>query len=166
VDIGLLIVEARSLMKWLEYLLHHLERHLASLQCKHVSKNVMVPSVSMLYPDWIIQFQQDHHYIYSSHVVQNGYHFRPMIKKPLIAYYTSLQWTPLRIRRQVKKPYTGKLVHPPLKNQWCFLDLCIRHLLMKLLNLNLMFDPWIHAEINVIHDQSSGFLYISLKQPF
>ena len=103
VDVGLLIVEARSPTMWLEYLLHHIEGHLASLQCKHVSKNVKVPSVSMLYPDWVIQFQQDRSYMYSCHVVQNGYHFRPMTKKPLIADHTSLQRTPLRICSQVKK---------------------------------------------------------------
>jgi len=51
VDVGVLIVGDRSLMKWLEYLLHHIDGHLASLQYKHVSKNVMVPSVSVLYPD-------------------------------------------------------------------------------------------------------------------
>jgi hypothetical protein len=44
--------------------------HLDSLQNKHILKNVMAPSVRMLYPDGIIQFQQDHSSIRGCRVVQ------------------------------------------------------------------------------------------------
>jgi hypothetical protein len=44
--------------------------NLDSLQYKHILENVMVLSVRMLYPDGIIQFQQDHSSIHDSCVVQ------------------------------------------------------------------------------------------------
>jgi len=44
--------------------------HLDSLQNKHILKNVMVPSVRMLYADGIIQFQQDHSSIHGCRLVQ------------------------------------------------------------------------------------------------
>jgi hypothetical protein len=44
--------------------------HLDGLQYQHFLQNVMVPSVRMLYPDGVIQFQQDHSSIHDSRVVQ------------------------------------------------------------------------------------------------
>jgi hypothetical protein len=44
--------------------------HLDSLQYKHILDNVMVPSVRMIYPDGINQFQQDHSSNHDSRVVQ------------------------------------------------------------------------------------------------
>jgi hypothetical protein len=51
-------------------ILHRIEEHLHGLQYKHISKHVMVPSVRVLYPDGVIQFQQDHSSINDSRVVQ------------------------------------------------------------------------------------------------
>jgi transposase len=49
---------------------HRIEEHLDGLQYKHILKHVMVPSVTVLYPDGVIQFQQDHSSIHDSRVVQ------------------------------------------------------------------------------------------------
>jgi hypothetical protein len=49
---------------------HHIEQHLEDLRYKHILKHVMVPSVRVLYPDGVIQFQQDHSSIHDSRVVQ------------------------------------------------------------------------------------------------
>jgi hypothetical protein len=51
-------------------MLHHIEVHLDSLQYQHISQNVMLPSVRMLYPDGIIHIQQDHCSIHDSRVVK------------------------------------------------------------------------------------------------
>ena len=51
-------------------ILHRIEGHLDGLQYKHILQNVMVPSVRKLYPDGIINFQQDHSSTYDSCVVQ------------------------------------------------------------------------------------------------
>jgi hypothetical protein len=51
-------------------ILHRIEEHLEGLQYKHILKHVMVPSVRVLYPDGVIQFQQDHSSIHDSRVVQ------------------------------------------------------------------------------------------------
>jgi hypothetical protein len=51
-------------------ILHRIEEHLESLQYKHILKHVMVSSVRVLYPDGVIQFQQDHSSIHDSRVVQ------------------------------------------------------------------------------------------------
>ena len=50
--------------------LHRIEGHLDGLQFQHILQNVMVPSVWMLYPNGIIQLQQDHSSIHGSRVVQ------------------------------------------------------------------------------------------------
>jgi hypothetical protein len=39
--------------------LHCIEEHLVSLLYKHILEHVMVPCVRVLYPDGVIQFQQD-----------------------------------------------------------------------------------------------------------
>ena len=49
--------------------LHRIEGHLDGLQYQHILQNVMVPSVRTLYPNGVIQFQQDHA-IHDSRVVQ------------------------------------------------------------------------------------------------
>jgi hypothetical protein len=51
-------------------ILHRIEGHLHGLQYKHILKHVMVQSVRVLYPDGVIQFQQDHSSIHDSRVVQ------------------------------------------------------------------------------------------------
>jgi hypothetical protein len=51
-------------------ILHRIEEHPEDLQYKHILKHVMVPSVRVLYPDGVIQFQQDHSSIHVSRVVQ------------------------------------------------------------------------------------------------
>jgi hypothetical protein len=51
-------------------MLHRIEGHLDGLQYKHILQNIMVPSVRVLYPDGVIQFQQDHSSIHDSRVVQ------------------------------------------------------------------------------------------------
>ena len=51
-------------------MLHHIERHLDGFQYMHILQNVMVPSVRMLFPRGIIQFEQDHSSIHDCRVVQ------------------------------------------------------------------------------------------------
>jgi hypothetical protein len=51
-------------------MLHFIECHLDGFHYKHILQNVMVPSVRMLYPGGIIQFQQDHTSIHECCVVQ------------------------------------------------------------------------------------------------
>ena len=51
-------------------MLHRIEGHLDGFHYKHISQNVMVPSVRMLYPDSTIQFQQDHYSIHDSCAVE------------------------------------------------------------------------------------------------
>jgi hypothetical protein len=51
-------------------MLHRVEGHLDSLQFQHILQKVMLPSVSMLFPDGIIHFQQDHCSIHDPCVVQ------------------------------------------------------------------------------------------------
>jgi hypothetical protein len=51
-------------------MLHCVEGHLDGLQYKHSLQNVMVPSVRVLCPNGVIQFQQDHSSIHNSRVVQ------------------------------------------------------------------------------------------------
>jgi hypothetical protein len=55
-------------MKGLEYSSYR--KHPDGLQYEHISKNVLVPSVKVLYPDGVVQFQHDHSFIYGSRVVQ------------------------------------------------------------------------------------------------
>jgi hypothetical protein len=50
-------------------ILHPIEEHPDGLQYKHILKHVMVPSVRVLYPDGLIQYQQDHSSVNDSHVV-------------------------------------------------------------------------------------------------
>jgi hypothetical protein len=57
-------------MNGLEYSIIYKEKHRDSLQYKHILKHIMVPSVRVLYPDGVIQFQQDHSSIHDSCVVQ------------------------------------------------------------------------------------------------
>jgi hypothetical protein len=40
-------------------LLFHIEEHPDSLQNKHILEHLLVPPVRVLYPDEVIQFQQD-----------------------------------------------------------------------------------------------------------
>jgi hypothetical protein len=49
---------------------HHIEEHPDGLQYKHILKHVMAPSVRVLYPDGVIQFQQDHSSIHDFRAVQ------------------------------------------------------------------------------------------------
>jgi hypothetical protein len=51
-------------------ILHRTEEHQDGLQYKHILKHVMVPSVTVLYPNVVIQFQQDHSSIHDTRVVQ------------------------------------------------------------------------------------------------
>jgi hypothetical protein len=51
-------------------MLYRIEGHLYGLQYKHILQNVMVHSVRVLYPDGVIQFQQDHSSIHDSRVVR------------------------------------------------------------------------------------------------
>jgi hypothetical protein len=59
--------------RWISHegagILHHTEEHLEGLQYKHILKHVMVPSVRVLYPDGVIQFQQKYLSTHDSHVV-------------------------------------------------------------------------------------------------
>jgi hypothetical protein len=47
-----------------------IEEHLDGLQYKHILKHTIVPSVRVLYPNGVIQFQQDHHSTHDSCAVQ------------------------------------------------------------------------------------------------
>jgi hypothetical protein len=126
---------------WNTYSITHIEGHLASLQCKHVSKNIMVPSVSMLYPNWIIQFQQDRSYIYSAQVVQNGNHFRPMIKKTTDCLQHVPEMNPTQNMQSGKKKKTIQenwSILPSRKSDvfWTFVsDTCWRSCLISTLCL-------------------------------
>jgi hypothetical protein len=51
-------------------ILHHIEEHLDGLQHKYILKHVLVPSVRVLYPDGVIQFQEDRSSIHDSRVAQ------------------------------------------------------------------------------------------------
>jgi len=50
-------------------ILHHIG-HLYGLQYQHILQNLIVPSVWMLYPEVMIQLQQDHSSIHDPRVVQ------------------------------------------------------------------------------------------------
>ena len=51
-------------------ILHCIEGHLDGLQYKNILKTIIVPYVRLLYPNTIIQFQQDHSSIHDSNWVQ------------------------------------------------------------------------------------------------
>jgi hypothetical protein len=51
-------------------ILHRTEEHLDGLQYKHILKHAVAPSVRVIYPDAVIQFQQVHSSIHDSRVVQ------------------------------------------------------------------------------------------------
>jgi hypothetical protein len=61
-----------------------------------------------------MQLQQDRSCMYSSRVVQNGYHFRPMIKKSTDCLHVP-EMNPTQNMQLGEKNHTGKLVHPPFK---------------------------------------------------
>lgn len=45
---------------WLSWMFHRVCNHPDCLHCKHLSKNLMMPSIRMLYPIWVIHLQEDH----------------------------------------------------------------------------------------------------------
>jgi hypothetical protein len=51
-------------------MLQSIEWHLYGLQNKHILKATMGPPVRMLYPNMVIQFQQDHSSIHDSTVIK------------------------------------------------------------------------------------------------
>jgi hypothetical protein len=59
-------------------ILHRADEYLDGLQYKHILKHVMVLSVSVLYPDGVIQFQQEHSPFTILVLFKNGYSGRPM----------------------------------------------------------------------------------------
>ena len=51
-------------------ILHRIESHLEGLQYQHILQNVMVLSVRMFYPEFLINLQQDQSSIHGCRVVQ------------------------------------------------------------------------------------------------
>ena len=51
--------------------LHRVENRLTAEQYLHILKNVMLPSVRSIYPDGVIQFQQDRSPIHTARLVHN-----------------------------------------------------------------------------------------------
>ena len=61
-------------------ILHRIEGQLDALQYQHIWQNVTVPSVRLLYPEGIMNLQQDHSSIYDSRVVQEWLSWQTYIK--------------------------------------------------------------------------------------
>jgi len=59
-------------------ILHCIERHLGGLQHKHILKTTMVTYVRLLYPNTVMQFQQDLSFIHDSRF-KNVYWYRAML---------------------------------------------------------------------------------------
>jgi hypothetical protein len=70
-------------------ILHHMEKHVDGLQYKHILKHVMMLSVRVLYPDEVIQFQQDTPPFTILVLFKNDYRGRPM-SNPLAGHHERL----------------------------------------------------------------------------
>ena len=110
-------------------MLHRIDGHLDSLQYKHILQNMMVPSVRMLYPDYIIHFQQDYSSIHVIVWFKNGYRCRP---------------TSNLLTGRCRKPSLSSL---PERAMSCG-HLCQTRG-MKLLRLNVTFD----RRLSPLHDE-------------
>lgn len=72
-------------------MLHYIEWHLDGLQCKHILKIVIVPYVRQIYPNGILQFQQDLSFIHDFQVL----HEWPLLldSVELSGHHEHLMWT-------------------------------------------------------------------------
>ena len=68
-----------------------IEWHLDCLQCKHILKSVIMPFVRQIYPNGILQFQQDLSFIHGFHVL----HEWPLLLDSfeLSGHHAHLMWT-------------------------------------------------------------------------
>jgi len=69
-------------------ILHCIETHLGGLQHKHILKTTMVTDVRLLYPNTVMQFQQDHSYSHDSRF-KNVYCYRSMLN-PVTGHHKHL----------------------------------------------------------------------------
>ena len=92
---------------WLSWMFHRVD-HPDSFHCKHLSKNVMVPSIRMLYPIWVIHLQQDHSSATILSWFKNGCSGRT-VSNSLTGHHERLVWIQSRIcevgrRKPCRKP--------------------------------------------------------------
>jgi transposase-like protein len=120
-------------------ILHHIEEHLEDLQYKHTLKHAMGPSVRVLYPDGVIQFQQDHFSIHDSRVVQEW-----LSRQANVELIDLPPWAPdmnpiQNMWSEVKKTVQGTWPDLPPRSRDVLWTLVLT-LGMKLLHLSVMCD--------------------------
>ena len=142
-------------------MLHRIEGHLDSLQYQHISQNVMLPSVWMLYPDGTIHFQQDHSSIHDSCVIQEWLSLQADIELIdlllQVPDMNPIENTWSEVKRTMQETWPVPLPEIAMS----YGSLCQTRG-MKLLRFNVMFDHWLspwHNEWNQwSKHRGSGFL--------
>jgi hypothetical protein len=139
-------------------MLHCIERHLDALQYKHILKTVMVPSIRLLYPNRIIQFQQNHSSIHDSNLVQKWLLVQADVELgdwPPWAYVMNpIDSTCSEVKKTMQ---TSWPVLPPKSSDslWTILS---ENWELNMLHRTIKFNPCVHTQRNVTGEWSSGMI--------
>lgn len=97
---------------WLSWMFHRVENHPDCLHCKHLSKNVMVPSIRVLYSIWVIHLQQGQSSVTILSWFKNGCSGRT-VSNSLTGHHERLVWSSLEYVEWGEENQAGKLGHFP-----------------------------------------------------